>query len=88
MQAVTKLPWIIGGSASTPALGVVYDHTLAGFTALLAGEASLRHFIQAGMAHATGDVLAVVARLAASIINLPLLLLLQNSASPFPAIKK
>jgi DHA2 family multidrug resistance protein len=94
--AIFKLVLLLGGSISTTVLGVIYDHSLAGFTSSLAGEASLRHFTQAGVAHPSAGVLALVTQEAAvlafaesskvvsiaSIINLPLIFLLQKSGLP------
>jgi DHA2 family multidrug resistance protein len=97
--AIFKLVLLLGGSIATTALGVVYDHSLAKFTSLLAGEATLRHFMQAGVTHPTAGMLALVAQQAAvlafansssvvslvSMLNLPLIALLQRSSTPSPA---
>jgi DHA2 family multidrug resistance protein len=94
--AIFKLVLLLGGSIATTTLGVIYDHSLAGFTSLLAGEASLTHFMQAGVTHPTDSILALVPQEAAvlafaynskivslaSLINLPLVLLLQKPGAP------
>ncbi len=36
--AIFKLVLLLGGSIATTVLGVIYDHSLAGFTSLLTGE--------------------------------------------------
>jgi DHA2 family multidrug resistance protein len=96
---IFKLALLLGGSIATTALGVVYDHSYAGFSSLLTGEASLRHFTQTGITHPSSAVLALVAQQAAvlafadnsqvvslvSIINLPLVLLLKR---PVPTAQK
>jgi DHA2 family multidrug resistance protein len=96
--AIFKLVLLLGGSIATTALGVVYDHSLAGFTSLLAGEASARHFTQAGISQPSVGVLTLVTQQAAvlafamsskvvsiaTIVNLPLILLLQKSGVPSP----
>jgi DHA2 family multidrug resistance protein len=100
--AIFKLSLLLGGSIATTALGVVYDHSLADFTSLLAGEASLRHFVEAGVTHPTAGVLALVQQQAAvlafadsskvvalvSLLNLPLVFLLQRAGAPSPASQK
>jgi MFS transporter, DHA2 family, multidrug resistance protein len=98
--AIFKFVLLLGGSIATTVLGVSYDHSLANFTSLLAGEASLRHFAQAGVTNATAGMLAVVSQQAAvlafadsskvvslvSLLNLPLVAFLQKPApaSPVP----
>jgi MFS transporter, DHA2 family, multidrug resistance protein len=97
--AIFKLVLLLGGSIATTVLGVIYDHSLAGFTSLLTGEAPLRHFTQAGVLHPTVGVLALVGQQAAvlafadnskvvslvTLLNLPFVPLLQRLPSPSPA---
>jgi MFS transporter, DHA2 family, multidrug resistance protein len=97
--AIFKLVLLLGGSIATTALGVIYDHSLAGFTSLLTGEASLRHFTQAAVLHPTVGVLALVGQQAAvlafadnskvvsliTLLNLPFVPLLQRLPTPSPA---
>jgi MFS family permease len=97
--AIFKLVLLLGGSIATTVLGVIYDHSLAGFTSLLTGEASLRHFTQAGVLHPTVGVLALVGQQAAvltfadnskvvslmTLLNLPFVPLLQRLPSPSSA---
>jgi len=91
--AIFKLVLLLGGSVATTVLGVIYDHSFANFASLLAGEATLRHFMQAGIATPTAGILLLVAQQAAvlafansskvvalvSLLNLPLVPLLQRS---------
>jgi MFS transporter, DHA2 family, multidrug resistance protein len=91
--AIFKLVLLLGGSIATTALGVIYDHNFANFASLLAGEATLRHFMQAGISTPIAGVLLVVSQQAAvlafansskvvslvSLLNLPLVALLQRS---------
>jgi DHA2 family multidrug resistance protein len=90
--AIFKLVLLLGGSLATTALGVVYDHSLASYTSLLAGDASLRHLVQAGVPQPGPALLALVTQQAsvlayaesskvvslASLVNLPLILLLKK----------
>ena len=90
--AIFKLVLLLGGSVATTGLGAVYDRSFAGLDSLLAGEASLRHFIQVGLSHPSSQVLALVAQQAtvlaysqnsmvvaiSSLVNLPLVVLLRK----------
>jgi DHA2 family multidrug resistance protein len=98
--AIFKIVLLLGGSVATAGLSVVYDHSLAGFQTVLAGEATLRHLLEAGIAQPNAAVLsATVAQQAAvlayaenskvvalaTLVCLPLALLLRKPAPPASA---
>jgi MFS transporter, DHA2 family, multidrug resistance protein len=92
--AIFKIVLLLGGSVATAGLSVVYDHSLAGFQSLLAGDATLRHFMQAGIAQPSPSALASFAQQAAvlayaenakvvalaTLVFLPLVILLRKPA--------
>jgi DHA2 family multidrug resistance protein len=98
--AIFKIVLLLGGSIASTALAVIYDHSLASFQTLLAGDATLHHFRQIGIRHPSGAELALIARQAAvlayadnskvvalaTLVNLPLVLLLRkpDAAEPGP----
>ena len=93
--AIFKMVLLLGGSSATTVLGVIYDHSYAGYLSLLAGDATLRHVAQIGLGAATGGLAGVVEQQAAilayadnskwvalaSLINLPLIALLRKPGS-------
>jgi DHA2 family multidrug resistance protein len=98
--AIFKIVLLLGGSVATAGLSVVYDHSLAGFQTVLAGEATLRHLLEAGIAQPNAAVLsATVAQQAAvlayaenskvvalaTLVCLPLALLLRKPEPPASA---
>jgi DHA2 family multidrug resistance protein len=98
--AIFKIVLLLGGSVATAGLSVVYDHSLAGFQTVLAGEATLRHFLEAGVAQPNAALLsATVTQQAAvlayaenskvvalaTLVCLPLALLLRKPAPPATA---
>jgi MFS transporter, DHA2 family, multidrug resistance protein len=92
--AIFKLVLLLGGSVATAGLAVVYDHSLAGFQSLLAGDATLRHFLEAGITQPSASALASFAQQAAvlayaenakvvalaTLVYLPLVILLRKPA--------
>jgi len=90
--AIFKMVLLLGGSLAGTGLAVIYDHSLAAYQSILAGEATLRHYAQTGIVHPTYGMLALVARQASilayadnskvvalvSLLNLPLIFLLQK----------
>jgi DHA2 family multidrug resistance protein len=94
--AIFKIVLLLGGSVAATGLAVVYDHSLAAEQTLLAGDATLRHFAQAGLARPSAAVLAAVSRQASilayadnskvvalvSLLNLPLIPLLTKPQPP------
>lgn len=98
--AIFKMVLLLGGSLASTGLAVVYDHSLAAYQSVLAGEATLRHFAQAGIGRPDSAVLGLIARQAAvlayadnskvvalvSLLNIPLIFLLQKpAAQPAPS---
>jgi DHA2 family multidrug resistance protein len=98
--AIFKMVLLLGGSLASAGLAVVYDHSLAAYQSLLAGEATLRHFARAGIPHPDPALLGLIARQAAvlayadnskvvalvSLLNIPLIFLLQKpGVQPAPA---
>jgi len=93
--AIFKMVLLLGGSLAATVLAVIYDHSLAGYIALLSGDATLHHLAQIGKLQAVAIVPAVVAQQAsvlayadnskwvalASLINLPLVVLLRKPAA-------
>jgi DHA2 family multidrug resistance protein len=96
--AIFKVVLLLGGSIAGTALTVIYDHSYAAFQSLLAGEATLRHFAQAGIVRPSASLLAATARQAAvlayadnskvvalvTLVNLPLVILLRKPSPPAP----
>ena len=94
--AIFKIVLLLGGSVAGTALSVVYDHSLASFQTLLAGEATLRHFAQIGIMRPSASILAATAQQAtvlayadnskvvalATLVNLPLVILLRKPGPP------
>jgi DHA2 family multidrug resistance protein len=90
--AIFKMVLLLGGSSATTVLGVIYDHSYAGYLSLLAGDATLRHVAQIGLGATTGGLAGVVEQQAAilayadnskwvalaSLLNLPLIALLRK----------
>jgi MFS transporter, DHA2 family, multidrug resistance protein len=97
--AIFKITLLLGGSIAGTALSVVYDHSLASFQTLLAGEATLRHFTNLGIMHPSASLLAATAQQAAvlayadnskvvalaTLLNLPLVILLKKPQPPAAA---
>jgi DHA2 family multidrug resistance protein len=96
--AIFKIVLLLGGSVASTALAVIYDHSLASFQTLLAGEATLRHFGQVGIVHPTAAQLGLIRSQAAvlayadnskvvalaTLLNLPLILLLRKPGAGEP----
>jgi len=94
--ALFKIVLLLGGSIATTALAVIYDHSLAAYQTLLAGEATLRHFAQLGIMRPGPALLNAAAQQAAvlayadnskvvalaTLVNLPLVILLRKPAPP------
>jgi DHA2 family multidrug resistance protein len=94
--AIFKIVLLLGGSCATTALAVVYDHSLGAYQSLLAGQATLHHFSQLGIAHPSSRLLAQIAQQASilayadnskvvalvSLVNLPLIFFLKKPAAP------
>jgi MFS transporter, DHA2 family, multidrug resistance protein len=94
--AIFKIVLLLGGSVASAALAVVFDHSLAAYQSLLAGEATLRHFAQAGILRPSAAIFSAVIRQATvlayadnskvvalvSLLNLPLIFFLRKPAPP------
>jgi DHA2 family multidrug resistance protein len=92
--AIFKIVLLLGGSIAGTALAVIYDHSLAAFQTILAGDATLHHFAQLGIARPTPSLLAATGRQASilayadnakvvalvTLVNLPLVILLRKPA--------
>ena len=90
--AIFKMVLLLGGSLAATGLAVTYDHSLAGYQSLLAGEATLRHFGQVGAPGAVPSAARIVAQQATilayadnskwvalvTLLNLPLVFFLQK----------
>jgi DHA2 family multidrug resistance protein len=97
--AIFKIVLLLGGSVAGTALAVVYDHSFAAFQTLLAGQATLHHLAQVGITRPSPSILAHVAQQSAvlayadnskvvalaTLVNLPLVILLRKPAPPGPA---
>jgi DHA2 family multidrug resistance protein len=93
--AIFKIVLLLGGSVAGTGLAVVYDHSLAAMQTLLAGDATLRHFVQIGVPHPSAAALSAPVGQAAvlayadnskfvalvTLLNLPLVALLRKPAS-------
>jgi DHA2 family multidrug resistance protein len=96
--AIFKIVLLLGGSIASTALAAIYDHSLASFQTLLAGEATLRHFGQVGIVHPSAALLGLIRSQAAvlayadsskvvalaTLLNLPLILLLRKPGAGEP----
>jgi DHA2 family multidrug resistance protein len=93
--AIFKVVLLLGGSVASTSLAVVYDHSLASFQTLLAGDATLHHFAQIGIVRPSASIADAMIRQAsvlayaenskvvalATLVNLPLVILLRKTAS-------
>ncbi len=90
--AIFKMVLLLGGSLAATGLGVIYDHSTAGYVSLLSGDATLHHLGEIGLAQSQHGMAALVAEQAsvlayadnskwvalASLVNLPLIVLLRR----------
>jgi DHA2 family multidrug resistance protein len=94
--AIFKMVLLLGGSLAATGLAVTYDHSLASFQSLLAGDETMHHFSQIGLSNPGQGLSGLVSEQASvlayadnskwvalvSLLNLPLILLLKKPSPP------